>query len=97
MGEQLFMSPPFPFSPRLLGFPKSGVQLGGRLPLPLFENRRKFPDFGKKGSNCVHPWVESSIQNVVLRVSRRKNSKVYRSALIPKNLPCPEKYLVTRL
>ena len=35
------------------------------------------PDLGKKGSNCVHPWVESSIQNVALRVSRRKNSKVF--------------------
>ena len=27
---------------------------------------------GKKGPDCVHPGVESSIQNVVLRVSRRK-------------------------
>ena len=45
---------------------------GGKPPLPFYENR---PDFGKKGSSCVHPWVESSIQNVVLRVSRRKSSK----------------------
>ena len=48
----------------------------GGPPLPFFENRKKCPDFGKKGPNCVHPWVESSIQNVVLRVSRRKSSKI---------------------
>ena len=84
---------------------------GGRSPLPFFENLKKCPDFGKKGPNCVHPWVESSIQNVILRVSRRKSSKtfpcgaiflcfwrkVYRSVLIPQNLPCPEKFLVARL
>ena len=56
----------------------SGAQLGGeRPPLPFFENRKKCPDFGRKGPNCVHPWVESSIQNVVLRVSRRKSSKMF--------------------
>ena len=38
--------------------------------------------------------LESSIQNVVLRVCRRK---VYRSALFPQNLPCPENVLVALL
>ena len=60
----------------------------------------------EKGSNCLHSWVESSIQNVVSRVSRRKKlqnvfrmflTKVYRSALIPQNLPCSEKFLVACL
>ena len=70
----------------------------GRSPLPFLKNRKKCPYFGKNGPNCVHPCVKSSIQNVVLRVSRRKSSeifpcgaffflrfwrKVYRSALIP--------------
>ena len=41
-----------------------GTQLGGeggRPPLSFFENRKKCPDFGKRGPNCVHPWVEFSI------------------------------------
>ena len=45
-------------------------------------------DYGKKGLNCVHLYVKFFIQNVVLMVSRRKNSKT------PQNFPCPEKYLV---
>ena len=57
----------------------TGAQLGGRgrSPLLFFEDRKKCPDFGKKGPNCVHPWVESSIPNAVLRVSRRKSSKLF--------------------
>ena len=53
-----------------------GAQLGGggEAPLPFFENRKKCPDFGKKTPNCVHPLVDSSIQNVVLRVSNKKSS-----------------------
>ena len=46
-------------------------------PLPFFENRKKCPDFGKKGHDCIHSWIKFSIQNVVLSVSRRKNSKVF--------------------
>ena len=29
----------------------------GRPPLLFFENRKNCPDFVKKGTNCVHPWV----------------------------------------
>ena len=57
----------------------AGVQLGGgggRPSLPFFENPKKCTDFGKKVLNCVHPWVESSMQNVILRVSRRKSSNI---------------------
>ena len=49
----------------------------GGLPCRFFENRKNCPNFGKKGPNCVNPRVESSIQNIVLRVSRRKSSKIF--------------------
>ena len=48
---------------------------GGGLPFHFFENRKKNPDLGKKGPHCLHVWVKFSIQNVVLRVSRRKKAK----------------------
>ena len=51
----------------------------GRPPLPFFENQKECPDFGKKCPDCVHPLVKFAIQNVALRVSKRKNSK---------NFPC---------
>ena len=44
---------------------------------PLFENRKKCPEFGKKSPDCIHHWVEFSIQDVVLRVFRIKNSKTF--------------------
>ena len=79
--------------------------------LPFFENRKKCPDFGRKGPDCIHLWANFSTLNVFLRVSRRKNSKVfpagpfflcfwrnvYQSDLIQRNFPWPEKFLVTRL
>ena len=43
----------------------------------LFENGKKCPDFGKKGLDCVHLWVEFSIQNVVLRLSKGKFSRKF--------------------
>ena len=42
----------------------------GRTPLPFFENRKKHPEFEKKGPEFVHLLVKFSIQNVVLRVSK---------------------------
>ena len=57
-------------------------------------------------------WVKFSIQNVVLKVARRKTLKcfacstllscvfdesIHQSALIPQNLPCFEKLLVAHL
>ena len=89
---------------------KGGRGEGG-LPCPVLKIVKKCPDFGKKGPNCVSTWVESSIQNVALRVSRGKASKffpagpfffclwrkVYQSALTPQNLPCPKKVLIARL
>ena len=33
----------------------------GRTSLHFFENRKNCPDFGKKGSDCVRPWVKPSL------------------------------------
>ena len=56
----------------------SGAQLGGRReeasPALYWKSKKKCPNFGKKRPDCVHLWVKFSIQNVVLRVPRRKNS-----------------------
>ena len=41
------------------------------------ENRKNCPDFEKNNPDCVHFLVKFFIQNVVLRVSRRKNSKMF--------------------
>ena len=38
----------------------------------LLEDQNKCPDFGKKSTNCAHHCIKFSIQNVVLRVSKRK-------------------------
>ena len=58
--------------------PHSQALVGRQKASPaLFENRKKCPDCGKKDPDCDHRWVKCSIQNVVLRVSRRKNSKIF--------------------
>ena len=51
---------------------------GGEASPALFWNSKKCPD-------CVHLWVKFSIQNVVLKLSRRKNSNI---------LPCGAFFLV---
>ena len=48
-----------------------------RFPLSFLENQKRYPDFGKKGLDCVHLWVKFFIQNVVFSVSRRKNTKMF--------------------
>ena len=79
----------------------------------LFWNQKKCLDFGKKGPDCVHLQVKFAIQNVVLRVSRRKTSKmfpcrvsfscVFDECLLKCSIstnplpPCPEKVLVVHL
>ena len=77
----------------------------------LFENRKKCPHFGKKDPDCIHLWVKFSIQNIVLRVSRRKNSQIFHAgpfflvfltkclSKCPSStkLQCPEKFLVAHL
>ena len=50
---------------------------GGRPPLPYFENRKKVPWFCKKCPDCVHILVKFFIQNVILRVYSRKNSRIF--------------------
>ena len=59
-----------------------GTQLGGvergrkRTPLLFFENRRKCR-IKKKCPDCVYLWIKCFIQNVVSRVSRRRNSNFF--------------------
>ena len=43
----------------------------------LFWKSKKVLWFCRKGPDCIHLCVKFSIQNVVLRVSRRKNSKFF--------------------
>ena len=51
---------------------------GGRFLLYIFENWKMCPDFwGKKCSDCLQLWVKLLIQNAVLTLSRRKNSKIF--------------------
>ena len=45
--------------------------------LHLFENRKECPNFWKKARDCAHLCVKFSSENVVLRVSRRKNSTMF--------------------
>ena len=46
--------------------------------LSLFKNRKKkCPDFWKKSPDFAHLSVKLSTQNVALRASRRKNSKMF--------------------
>ena len=54
------------------------AQLGrkGEASPVIFENWKICPDFGKKDPDCDHLWVKLSIQNMVLKVSRRKNFKM---------------------
>ena len=80
--------------------------------MPFFENRKKCPNFGEKSADCAHSWPKLSTQNVVLRVSRRKNFKnlflsgllflyfrrnIDRSDLIPQNFSCLEIFSVAQL
>ena len=56
------------------------AQQGGRgeASFGVFENEKKCPDFEKKGPDCVHLWVEFSIQNVgIQNFSGTKISKMF--------------------
>ena len=82
-------------------------------PPTLSWKSKKCPGFGEKGPDFVHPEVRFTIENIVWRVSRTKSSNifccrtfypwffeemfVYWSALISRNLPCPEQSLVVQL
>ena len=48
-----------------------------RPPQPFFKNKKNCPDFRKKGPDWVHPYVQFIIQNVVLRVFKRKTPKFF--------------------
>ena len=56
----------------------TGVQLeGGGFPCPFLKIKKSAPNFRKKDPDCVHPYVKFTIQNVVLRVSKTKNFKIF--------------------
>ena len=57
----------------------TGMQLRGREEVSpgVFENQKKCSDFGKKDPNCFHLWIKFFIQNIVLKVCRRENSKMF--------------------
>ena len=61
---------------QLAGRATSRWEGGGSLPCPFLKIKKKWPDFWKKGPDCVHPYVKFTVQNVVLTVSKRKNFKV---------------------
>ena len=50
---------------------------GGYFTCPFFKIKKIALILEKKGPNCIHPWIKSSIQNVVLRLSRRKSSRIF--------------------
>ena len=60
---------------------KSGAQLGGegggKPPLSFFENQKKLPWFWRKIPWLCPSLIKFAIQNVVLKVSKRKNSKIF--------------------
>ena len=77
-----------------------------------FYKSLKVPWFWKKRPDSANLWVKISIQNVVLRVSRRKNSKTFpcdpffsmfltkcllKCPNFSQKLLCPEKFLIARL
>ena len=57
----------------------TGVKLGrrGEASTAFLKIKKEWLGFGKKCSDYIHHWVKFSIQNVVLRVYRRKNSKIF--------------------
>ena len=58
--------------------PDPGAQLAGLgLFFPFLKIEKNALILGKKGPDCVHFWVKFSIQNVILRISKRKKSKMF--------------------
>ena len=55
--------------------PLAGAQLGEEEGETFFENKNKYPDFRKNGPDCAHTHIKFTIQNVVLRVLKKKTSK----------------------
>ena len=55
-------------------YPRTQLAGGRDIPSSFFKIEKKVPWFWKKCPDCVHLRVN---QNSVLRVSRRKNSKIF--------------------
>ena len=84
----------------------------GRSPRSFSKIGKKCPNLLRKCPDCGHQWVKFSIKNAIFKSFQAKKMEiffparpfflvlqvnVYRSALIPRTLPCPKKFLVTRL
>ena len=55
----------------------SPLERRGEASPALFKIKEKCPDFGKKSPDQINLSVEFSIQNLVLRISRKKNRKCF--------------------
>ena len=88
----------------------AGGGRGGGLPCPFLKKEKKCPDFEKMCPVCVYVWVEILKCNFKSILEKRDQNfsmrglssvchtwNIYRSAPIPRNLPCPKKVLVARL
>ena len=87
--------------------------MGGGLSCPFSKIGQKCPNFWKKGPDCGHRWAKFLILNAILKSFQEKKLEifpcgafvsrvvlymdVYQSALIPRKLPFPKNFLVTRL
>ena len=106
----------YPHLSFLDNFAQTGAELGrsgGELPCPFLKIKKSALILEKKCPDCVHPQVKFAIQNVVLRVSKRKNYKIFPCGdffldflikclskcpnFAKPPLRCPEKFLVVRL
>ena len=76
-GNQIFTETWPVFKTERLNRRATRGEQGVRSLLPFFDNQKKCPEFGKKVPDSVLFWVKFSIQNVVLRESRRKYSKIF--------------------
>ena len=56
---------------------RHAVRGRGKISPAIFENWKKCPDFSKKVPKNVELWVIIPIQNLVIRVSTRRNSKMF--------------------
>ena len=79
--ESMFLTFPIPSLKKSMRYQARNQRGGGGggLPCPFLKIKKSALILEKKCPDCVYPQVKFAIQNVVLRVSKRKNFK---------NFPC---------
>ena len=111
--ESMFLTFPIPSLKKSMRYQARNQRGGGGggLPCPFLKIKKSALILEKKCPDCVYPQVKFAIQNVVLRVSKRKNFKnfpcgaFFLGFLIKclskcpnfTKLPLPRKFLVARL